>query len=1099
MATPSDVRFEDLFAFRGWVRALARRLAADDFEADDLEQQVWIAAIERPPRHGGNLRAWLGAVTRNAARNLRRATGRRERHEAATAREGEVRTPADLAAEAESQRALVLAVLELDEPYRGTVLLRWFEGLTPTQVAGRQGVPVATVHTRLTRAHARLRERLDREFGGRAAWVPLLTGGAQTGPRPAGPRPAGGTATATGATATSTTIGGALMTGMLAKVTAAVAVIALAALVWRWGSSDDLAGGGPGAGGAGGSASMADAAKKPRRASAPVVPETGEALAGADRENDLAGIVVGPEGAPVRGADLTVVDYPWRATGLVAEEAFLLPRERATTKSRDDGTFAFRLRRGDSVSVRARAEGFATAEYVLRSAGERTRIVLSRAVGLDLLCANPDGSTVAGVRILAMTWPPDLEPHVAREGVSDSDGKLAWSDLPPKVKVHVLPVGWHEALEVELPAEGRIARTLPFGRGRTIEGVVVDAVSGRGIAGALVNSGPLPGMGVSAAQDGSFRLQDWLGRATDEIHCTATGYARGVVRPGESGRLTISLSRGVRISARLLGADGKAVEGALVTATAKLRDDANPRASSARATSDAEGRFVLADLAGDLTHRFVVSARGQARLARAVEPMTPPADIDLGDVTLAASRTIAGKLVASGDGMPRAAVLLRPAKDDGSGDRTVRRTDDQGRFRFEDLAPGRYVVSASGDAGASGERTVDLPADKDVTDVVLGDASGEGTRMLVVKVVDGDDHPVAGAMVTATSFPFAVLRGTTGAEGTVRLEAPRKRLQLGSQAPAGDRVWQQQSPEGYRQIDADATEVVLRLLAGVRLDGQLLGADGSPVEAAFVSAVLPGGRWANATTNEDGRFSMAVPLTGTFAVRWSGQRRIDSKKGVEIVDTREWAELESISPGTTGIVLRAQKVEEGLSIPVRVVAPDGTPVAGLGVWARDLAINNPEIVKATTGADGRAVLAGMPGRLHRIGTSPKDRLYASAWHEVRPGAPDEVTLTLRETVEIRGTITDADGRPFQHYESKGYKLTVNPYASNERTNSHYSGSATDAEGRFTILVPADDPGPFTVSFNLAPQGDTQMQSRVDNVQPGAGDVRLVMREHRLDE
>src|SRR5690348_14698395 len=88
-----DVRFEDLYAFRGWVRALAVRLTADESDACDVEQQVWVAAVERPPRHGGNVRAWLGVVARNAARNLRRATGRRARHEAAARRLPDARSP----------------------------------------------------------------------------------------------------------------------------------------------------------------------------------------------------------------------------------------------------------------------------------------------------------------------------------------------------------------------------------------------------------------------------------------------------------------------------------------------------------------------------------------------------------------------------------------------------------------------------------------------------------------------------------------------------------------------------------------------------------------------------------------------------------------------------------------------------------------------------------------------------------------------------------------------------------------------------------------------------------------------------------------------
>ncbi|MEM6571338.1 MAG: sigma factor-like helix-turn-helix DNA-binding protein [Planctomycetota bacterium] len=80
-------------------------------------------------------------------------------------------------AEADAHRALVEHVMALDEPHRGTLLQRYFRGRTPAEIAAREGVTVASVSSRLTRAHAALRERLERD-GGREQWhaalVPLL-------------------------------------------------------------------------------------------------------------------------------------------------------------------------------------------------------------------------------------------------------------------------------------------------------------------------------------------------------------------------------------------------------------------------------------------------------------------------------------------------------------------------------------------------------------------------------------------------------------------------------------------------------------------------------------------------------------------------------------------------------------------------------------------------------------------------------------------------------------------------------------------------------------------------------------------------------------
>jgi hypothetical protein len=42
----STVALEDLLVHREWVRRLAMRLTRDEHEADDVEQQTWVAALD---------------------------------------------------------------------------------------------------------------------------------------------------------------------------------------------------------------------------------------------------------------------------------------------------------------------------------------------------------------------------------------------------------------------------------------------------------------------------------------------------------------------------------------------------------------------------------------------------------------------------------------------------------------------------------------------------------------------------------------------------------------------------------------------------------------------------------------------------------------------------------------------------------------------------------------------------------------------------------------------------------------------------------------------------------------------------------------------
>jgi RNA polymerase sigma-70 factor (ECF subfamily) len=167
---------EELLGHRAWMQRLARSLVADDAQAEDVVQSTLAAAIEKPWRTPAAGAAWLSRVVRNLAFKARRYESRRRRREIAAARPE--RCDADAAAiveRAELQREVVEAVLALEEPYRSTVLRRYFEDQSPGAIAASCRIPEATVRTRLRRALSALRGRLDERHGGdRGAWCALL-------------------------------------------------------------------------------------------------------------------------------------------------------------------------------------------------------------------------------------------------------------------------------------------------------------------------------------------------------------------------------------------------------------------------------------------------------------------------------------------------------------------------------------------------------------------------------------------------------------------------------------------------------------------------------------------------------------------------------------------------------------------------------------------------------------------------------------------------------------------------------------------------------------------------------------------------------------
>ena len=159
---PDTIRLEDLIAHAVWVRGLARSLVGDAHAAEDVVQDTWLAALRTPPREDRNLRAWLGRVVANFARQRGRGAARRAaREEAAGAQREPVATPEALAQRVETQRHVAALVLELDEPYRQTVLLRYYEGLLSPEIARRMNVAAGTVRWRLSHALELLRRTRD--------------------------------------------------------------------------------------------------------------------------------------------------------------------------------------------------------------------------------------------------------------------------------------------------------------------------------------------------------------------------------------------------------------------------------------------------------------------------------------------------------------------------------------------------------------------------------------------------------------------------------------------------------------------------------------------------------------------------------------------------------------------------------------------------------------------------------------------------------------------------------------------------------------------------------------------------------------------------
>jgi len=190
MSWPEALDPETVLKTDRWIRNLARGLVSSEFDADDVIQETWLAALRKSFR-ADLPRAWMARVLSNVVRKRHRSSRRRKQRESLASRpECAGATPEEAIERAELRRQLIGVVMELREPYRSTIVLRFFEDMRLQQIARAQGIPVNTVKTRLCRGLGFLKTRLDGIYKGRGAWsmvlLPVLATGSSSSPSTSG-------------------------------------------------------------------------------------------------------------------------------------------------------------------------------------------------------------------------------------------------------------------------------------------------------------------------------------------------------------------------------------------------------------------------------------------------------------------------------------------------------------------------------------------------------------------------------------------------------------------------------------------------------------------------------------------------------------------------------------------------------------------------------------------------------------------------------------------------------------------------------------------------------------------------------------------------
>ena len=179
-----------LALYGGKVYAIALRFMANEKEAEDATQEIWLLISQKLANFRGEskLGTWIYRVAANKCLERLRVR-KKERTESIEALLPQFQEDGHYVKEFEdwSERPAVKTeshllkeelekmIRTLPEEYREVLVLRDMEGLSGEEVSSFLGLNEATMKTRLHRARMAMREKLEKKFG-KKPWASLLRG-----------------------------------------------------------------------------------------------------------------------------------------------------------------------------------------------------------------------------------------------------------------------------------------------------------------------------------------------------------------------------------------------------------------------------------------------------------------------------------------------------------------------------------------------------------------------------------------------------------------------------------------------------------------------------------------------------------------------------------------------------------------------------------------------------------------------------------------------------------------------------------------------------------------------------------------------------------
>jgi hypothetical protein len=527
---------------------------------------------------------------------------------------------------------------------------------------------------------------------------------------------------------------------------------------------------------------------------------------------------------------------------------------------------------------------------------------------------------------------------------------------------------------------------------------------------------------VRTASDGSFTLR--LEEGSYDFNFRREGYAPRIVRAHGVSRaagapLVTTMEPATEISGRVLRG-GSGVAGVNVNAFTS--------GVNATAVTAPDGSFTLSGLApGSLR---VMLWKGDEFIQDARTLTAPSRDVV---IEIPGGGRVTGRVVDKSSGKPltsfQAGVSSSRSGTMMMGSVQMREfSSEDGSFTLESVPAGSLSLVASAPGYTMARLNVTVEEGKTLSDVELpldvgvrltGRVTGPDGTALGDVTVRVEPSPTRGfSMRTAESTSI------TDANGEYSLEA----------LPPGDETiafTHATYVAARKQVTLKGREAKLdvQLTGGQRVTGTVVTEAGAPVPGARVTADGPGMRMASADTNASGMFELESLPPGRY--RFTAFKTGAGRGSVEDVDVASNQQVRIT-------------VQEGATIYGRIIGLPPEELAATTVAAHA----GRSYVTASVDATGSYRLEGAPTGTVMVSAQVEaddivwQRTSPVRTVEVAPGASQNVDLTFRTDIVIRGRVT-RDGSPLQG----GSVMFIPRGATRAQT---YASTSTDQQGMYSL-------------------------------------------------